>query len=248
LTACHFVPALPPPPCARSWWYFKSNVTAVDDGRAVDAPTPLGGPKGALLLWEPMPELFPSGMSPTALGLPLFLHNRYFAVENNYTAMGYTFLYADGAKIALPIDREMFVHIMSKGKAWGGGALTYEQDVRMCGGSAGWAAGGAGDGLNPCLRLPPPYRRRPPPLPTAPRLSVQWLNDVVRKAGGWRGRPLGCLFTRGRFTLPSFAFLCRAAPSLPFAVARHPPADQGEPDGGARLAHGHVRRGAVAGR
>ena len=94
---------------------------------AVGAPTPLGGPKGALLLWEPMPELFPDGMSPSVLGLPLALHNRYFAVVNNYSSR-YEFLYADGAKISLPVDERMFTYIMSKAKAWGNGALMYEQD------------------------------------------------------------------------------------------------------------------------
>lgn len=51
-----------------SWWYWK-----LPD-------------KGALLLWEPMPSVFPDGMTQW-LGLPLALHNRYFAPYNNYTEM-----------------------------------------------------------------------------------------------------------------------------------------------------------------
>ena len=41
----------------------------------------------ALLLWEPEPSVFPDGMKPW-LGLPLTLHNRYFATVNNYTLLG----------------------------------------------------------------------------------------------------------------------------------------------------------------
>ena len=45
--------AAPRPPC--SWWYFKRQG---DD---------------ALLLWEPTPVVFPSGMTPWP-GMPLALH------------------------------------------------------------------------------------------------------------------------------------------------------------------------------
>jgi hypothetical protein len=70
-----------------SWWYFKNNdsqprpPSAASSGAVGD---PVQVPKGALLLWEPMPEVFPSGMTGW-LGLPLALHNRWFARENNYT-------------------------------------------------------------------------------------------------------------------------------------------------------------------
>jgi hypothetical protein len=59
--------------------------------------------KGALLLWEPMPEVFPDGLTPW-LGLPVALHNRYFAVASNYSA-NYTFLTEPNATLALPIDK-----------------------------------------------------------------------------------------------------------------------------------------------
>jgi hypothetical protein len=44
-----------------SWWYYK-----------------VGGNvgKGAVTLWEPMPDIFPDLMSPTWLDMPLVLHNR----------------------------------------------------------------------------------------------------------------------------------------------------------------------------
>lgn len=83
-----------------SWWYFKE-----------------GGVygKSALLLWEPMPIVFPDGFS-NWLGLPVALHNRYFARSNNYSA-DYTFVTDEGtnpADYALPVDVNMFKHIMGK--------------------------------------------------------------------------------------------------------------------------------------
>lgn len=92
--------------------------------RSGQVEDPIGGPKGALLLWEPEPSIFPSGMT-NWIDLPLFLHNRYFARENNYTAMGYEFLYQDGVDIALPVDKGMWKYLMGKAKDWGMGV--YEQ-------------------------------------------------------------------------------------------------------------------------
>lgn len=93
-----------------SWWYFK-----------------VGGNtgKGALLLWEPMPEIFPDGMTNWFQNMPLALHNRYFAPVNNYSA-DYTFITEPTASLALPVDQAMFEHIMGKAKAWG--MTMYEQD------------------------------------------------------------------------------------------------------------------------
>ena len=34
-------------------------------------------------LWEPRPDVFPSGMQPGFWPLPLALHNRYFALNNS---------------------------------------------------------------------------------------------------------------------------------------------------------------------
>jgi hypothetical protein len=90
-----------------SWWYYK-------------LPN-----KGALLLWEPMPSVFPDGLTPW-VGMPTTLHNRYFADINNYTA-NFTFLREPGAECSLPIDKDMFVYIMQdKIKNWG--MVQYEQD------------------------------------------------------------------------------------------------------------------------
>lgn len=85
-----------------SWWYWKGpnkgvggcvyGIGMIDGGQKLSV---LGlhldrSPAGhvvfaktslrlqALLLWEPMPSVFPDGMS-TWLGLPLALHNRYFS-------------------------------------------------------------------------------------------------------------------------------------------------------------------------
>lgn len=95
-----FPPLRPPPPrhhpADDSWWYFKNDQAlgslglpqaAVDSaarvGRGVEeVGNPYVGPKGALLLWEPMPSVFPDQMSNWLNGMPLALHNRYFAREN----------------------------------------------------------------------------------------------------------------------------------------------------------------------
>lgn len=91
-----------------SYWYFK---------RAGDT---------ALLLWEPMPSVFPSGMAPWP-GVPLALHNRFFADVNNYTEMGrWEFIVEHAAGLSLPVDKGLFTYIMGRAKAWG--MTMYEQD------------------------------------------------------------------------------------------------------------------------
>ncbi|XP_065187086.1 uncharacterized protein LOC135817773 [Sycon ciliatum] len=90
-----------------SWWYFQE------------------ASHGALTLWEPRPDVFPSGMSDW-LGLPLSLHNRWFAAKNNYSADW--FLVKEGQDCALPSSKELFDTIMSKTAKWGPGMFQYEQD------------------------------------------------------------------------------------------------------------------------
>lgn len=90
-----------------SYWYYK---------RASDS---------ALLLWEPLPSVFPDRMAPWP-GIPLALHNRYFADVNNYTQMGFEFITESGSSLALPIDKNMFLYMMGRAKAWG--MTLYEQD------------------------------------------------------------------------------------------------------------------------
>ncbi len=53
----------------------------------------------------------------------LTLHNRYFAPINNYT-QNYTFVVEDYC--SLPIDENLFLHIMGLAKQWG--MIVYEQD------------------------------------------------------------------------------------------------------------------------
>jgi hypothetical protein len=89
-----------------SYWYFE---------RASDS---------ALLLWEPMPSVFPDGFKPWP-GMPLALHNRFFADQNNYTEMG-IFDFLVHSPLSLPIDKSFFLYIFSKAKAWG--MSMYEQD------------------------------------------------------------------------------------------------------------------------
>jgi hypothetical protein len=62
-------------------------------------------------------------MDPAWVPLPLVLHNRYFANPNNYS-QNYTFA-ADGP-IAVPIDVNLFYHIMGLALKWG--MRMYEQD------------------------------------------------------------------------------------------------------------------------
>ena len=56
-----------------------------------------------------MPSVFPSGMDPAWVPLPLVLHNRYFAYPNAYSS-NYTFA-ADGP-VSVPVDINLFQHIM----------------------------------------------------------------------------------------------------------------------------------------
>ena len=88
-----------------SWWYFKDNVS------------------GGVTSWEPRPAVFPSGMDPSWVPLPLVLHNRYFAHPSAYT-QNYTFAF-DGP-VAVPTDVNLFLHIMGLARAWG--MVEYEQE------------------------------------------------------------------------------------------------------------------------
>ncbi len=73
-----------------------------------------------------MPSVFPDGMVPWP-GMPLSLHNRWFANPSNYSGMGFTFITEPGSTVALPIDKNLFLHIMGKAKAWG---MTMYEQVR----------------------------------------------------------------------------------------------------------------------
>jgi hypothetical protein len=87
-----------------SWWYWRDEQS------------------GGVTLWEPMPSVFPSLMDPAWVPLPLVLHNRYFAMPNNYS-QNYTFAF-DGP-IAVPVDVNLFHHIMGAALKWG--MRMYEQ-------------------------------------------------------------------------------------------------------------------------
>eukprot|EP01116_Phalansterium_solitarium_P018896 TRINITY_DN5142_c0_g1_i3.p1 TRINITY_DN5142_c0_g1~~TRINITY_DN5142_c0_g1_i3.p1 ORF type:complete len:741 (-),score=235.75 TRINITY_DN5142_c0_g1_i3:178-2400(-) len=89
-----------------SWWYFKGNHSGVS-------------------LWEPRPDVFPDGFDyvQDKIPLPYTLHNRYFANNSTYLA-DYKFIVEDYC--ALPLDINLFLHIMGKAKAWG--MVVYEQD------------------------------------------------------------------------------------------------------------------------
>ena len=87
-----------------SWWYPKDAA-------------------GGCVAWEPMHSIFPDGMNPHWVPLPLVLHSRYFSSKSVYVN-NYTFL-VDGSMSA-PIDVAFFDHIMGLAARWG--MVTYEQD------------------------------------------------------------------------------------------------------------------------
>lgn len=88
-----------------SWWYYRDKES------------------GGVTAWEPMSSIFPSGMDPAWVPLPLVLHNRFFAFPNSYS-LNYSFA-ADGP-ISVPVDVNLFYHIMGLALKWG--MRMYEQD------------------------------------------------------------------------------------------------------------------------
>ena len=88
-----------------SWWYYRDEES------------------GGVTLWEPMPSVFPSGMDPAWVPLPLVLHNRYFAFPNSYSQ---NFSFVSDGPIAVPVDVNLFNHIMGLALKWG--MRMYEQD------------------------------------------------------------------------------------------------------------------------
>ncbi len=100
-----------------SWWYFKE--------------TSATGPFGGLVSWQPQPWMFPEGLTAfrERLGLPLVLHNRWFAPTNDYTSR-YEFVRGGGdPDMAFPVARGVFDEFMADAVRWG--AVTYEQDWLM---------------------------------------------------------------------------------------------------------------------
>ncbi|MBM4355989.1 MAG: hypothetical protein FJ109_19740 [Deltaproteobacteria bacterium] len=95
-----------------SWWYFKDGEAGL-------------WPPAGLVLWEPQPEKFPSGLSAfhEKLGLPLVAHNRWFAVKNAYLE---DFPFVVEETMSLPTSGGVFEKFMSDAKSWG--VETYEQD------------------------------------------------------------------------------------------------------------------------
>lgn len=97
-----------------SWWYKKVPQAGLN-------------PWGGMIRWEPEPEMFPTGLAAfrEKLGLPLILHNRWFAPQNDYL-MDYQFVTDGGPEMALPANGEIFDKLLGDAKSWG--AFTYEQD------------------------------------------------------------------------------------------------------------------------
>ncbi|MBW2524287.1 MAG: hypothetical protein JRI23_08940 [Deltaproteobacteria bacterium] len=98
-----------------SWWYDKEP----GEGELL---------QGGVRDWHPLPEMFPNGLAAFQhdLGLPLVLHNRWFAPDNVYRER---YEFADGDEMALPTGRDVFDELMADASSWG--AVTYEQDWLM---------------------------------------------------------------------------------------------------------------------
>lgn len=94
-----------------SWWYFKERTARINPG--------------GLVRWTPRPEHFPDGLATfhDRLGLPLVAHNRWFALENDYRAIGE---WVAGEEMAFPIGRAVFDAVLEGAAGWG--LETYEQD------------------------------------------------------------------------------------------------------------------------
>jgi hypothetical protein len=100
-----------------SWWYPKARTNNL-----------LSAFRGGSLLWEPIPELFPSGLTvfQKKLGLPLEAHNRWYNQDTPY-CQRYECVYGRGAKRpALPIDPKFWDEIMDNAVNYG--VKVYEQD------------------------------------------------------------------------------------------------------------------------
>jgi len=95
-----------------SWWYFKDGTAGL-------------WPPAGLLLWEPIPEMFPDGLEAfsKAVGVPLIAHNRWFATNNLYLDQ-YDFVVEE--EMAIPTGPGVFQEFMANAKQWG--IATYEQD------------------------------------------------------------------------------------------------------------------------
>jgi len=100
-----------------SWWYPK---------RATDSVLALV--MGGSIVWEPIPEKFPQGLTvfQEELGLPLVAHNRWYDETTPYCDR-YECVYGHGiGKPALPIESEFWNEIMDNAVSYG--VQVYEQD------------------------------------------------------------------------------------------------------------------------
>ncbi|MFH1537534.1 MAG: hypothetical protein ABIH66_01150 [bacterium] len=90
-----------------SWWYPKSEKD------------------GGVLVWKPIAEMFPDGLTAfqRKLGLPLTFHNRYFAVDTPYQER---MPFVKGSGGTHPLSGAIFEIWAESVKEWGG--IMYEQD------------------------------------------------------------------------------------------------------------------------
>jgi hypothetical protein len=101
-----------------SWWYLKAN----------KRKNMLSMVTSGTLLWEPMPEYFPQGLTVfrEELGLPLVAHNRWYDVNTPYCER-YECAPGGGSKdTVLPIEPAFWDEIMDNAVSYG--VAVYEQD------------------------------------------------------------------------------------------------------------------------
>ena len=63
--------------------------------------------------------MFPSGMTKWQ-PLPMTLHSRYFSLNNSYLAQGFEFVSEPTGQFVIPVEKAMFVQMMSKAKVRSG--------------------------------------------------------------------------------------------------------------------------------
>jgi hypothetical protein len=100
-----------------SWWYPKATGDEITSAF-----------RGGSLLWEPIAEMFPSGLPEfqRELGLPLVAHNRWYAESSPYCARYQCEYGHGGKKPALPVEPRFWDEIMDNAVKYG--VKVYEQD------------------------------------------------------------------------------------------------------------------------
>ena len=112
-----------------SWWYQKDGDPPPSDPAHSNTSWPIRS-QGGVIEWVPEPNVFPSQLAhgDPFDGLPTFLHNRAFSLNNTYLALpqfASGSLLCDGGN-CVPVDEALFGHILDVMKPYK--PFVYEQD------------------------------------------------------------------------------------------------------------------------